>query len=200
MYTINYSEVSNEDLYEMCIQGNDMAWHYLYNYVRKIIRSKGLRLLEDPEDMAQNIICHLLSGAIDKVKEKQAFRSFVKTVAVNKVLDSFKKKQVSTFSYDAEDAFTEQIFFEDGTNNPGAEERMISNSTAKIIHNALKTLSDKCEMILSGYIEYKMGIIENYKVLAQNFGETIGTISSRINRCLEKLKNQADIKKILDQM
>ncbi|MCD4677400.1 MAG: RNA polymerase sigma factor [Desulfobacula sp.] len=200
MYAINYSQVSNEDLYEMCIQGNDTAWHYLYNYVLKIIRSKGWRLRDDPEDMAQNIICHLLSGAIDKVNKKKSFRSFVKTVAVHKVLDSFKKKQVSTFSYDAEDAFTEQIFFEDGANMPGAEEKIISNSTEKIIHNALKTLSDKCKIVLSRYIEYKMGIIENYKALAKIFGETIGTISSRINRCLEKLKNQADIKKILDQM
>ncbi|MFH2093546.1 MAG: sigma-70 family RNA polymerase sigma factor [Pseudomonadota bacterium] len=196
MTTLDYSTLPNEDLYQLCLRGDDTAWRYLYNYVLKITRSKQWQLRVDPEDMAQGIICHLLSGAINKLKDHGAFRAFVRTVSRNKILDSFKKKQIPVTSYNSDNAPVEQIFFDPSSEHSSPEHVLIGNCAADRITNTLKALSDKCQTVLDAYIDYQLGLVENYQVLAKKLGEPVGTISSRINRCLKTLKEYLEIETI----
>lgn len=97
---MNFSQTSCQDLYQMCLRGDEAAWAYLYNYVLSIARSPRFRLRETPEDIAQSIVCHLLEKGIDRLKDSRAFRAYVRRVSVNLILDSFKRKVVYTQSLD----------------------------------------------------------------------------------------------------
>jgi RNA polymerase sigma factor (sigma-70 family) len=196
MGSVPFSRISGEDLHDMCVRGDESAWRYLYNYVVKILRAGQWRLPVEVEDMAQQILCHLLAGSIDKVKHKHAFRAFVRRVAVNQVLDTLKKKRLMVVSYDREDVHREKIFACAAPAGPGPEEAAMGNCAAGSIEKALARLSDGCREVLSAYIDYKLGMIENYQALARQFGETMGTISSRINRCLGKLKQMPEIRQM----
>ena len=195
--TINFKDISSQDLYEMCMRGEETAWHYLYNYVRKIIVEKQGRYSEPVEDMAQNVVCHLLNGAIDRVRDKEKFRGFVRRVTVNLLLDDVKKRRVQTFSYDREDTGVDIDRYAGSGTCFGAEDMSIAESTVGVLRRVLGQMSEMCRRVLARYIEYQTGGIRNYQELAKIFGEPVGTVSSRINRCLVKLKNRQEIKKIL---
>lgn len=194
---LNFKDISSQDLYEMCVRGEESAWHYLYNYIRKIIVKKQGRYSEPVDDMAQNVVCHLLNGAIDRVRDKAAFRGFVRRVTVNLLLDDVKKRRILTLSYDQEETPVDMERFDGPQSLFSPEDQSIAGSTVGLIRRVLGQMSEKCRQVLARYMEYQMGGIKNYQELAKIFGEPVGTVSSRINRCLIKLKNRQEIKKIL---
>jgi hypothetical protein len=69
---MNVSQLGCQDLYGMCLRGDESAWAYIYNYVLTIARSPRFRLREAPEDMAQSIVCHLLEKGIDRLHDHRA--------------------------------------------------------------------------------------------------------------------------------
>jgi len=191
---MNFSQISNKDLYQMCLRGEESAWEYVYNYVLMISRSPRWRLRDTPEDMAQSIVCHLLKKGIDQVRDQNAFRSFIKTVAVNFILDSFKKNYVKAGSLDSSDYNEGRSDFDVKSGNPGPEDLALEKELNRVLHQAIYSLSKKCQPILEAYIEYKKGRYKSYKVLAEKFGKTIGTLSSQIKRCLDLLRLNDEIR------
>jgi RNA polymerase sigma factor (sigma-70 family) len=185
---MNFSEVSNPDLYQMCFRGDESAWGYLYNYVLKITRSPRFRLRETPEDMAQSIICHLLDKGIDRLKDHRAFRAYVRRVSVNLIIDSFKKKILNTLSLDAQDTDEKATPIEPVSGKPGPEDVALGTGLVEILQKELKNLPEKCRGVLDLYIDYKMGQYKSYKALAEKVGKTIGTLSSQVKRCLDMLR------------
>src|SRR4030067_2017746 len=75
----------------MCVRGDEGAWQYMYNFILKICRWEKCNLRDEPEELAQEITLHLIEKALGKVNHKNKFRSFVKTMTINKIKDSFKK-------------------------------------------------------------------------------------------------------------
>lgn len=191
---MNFTKITNEDLYQMCLRGDESAWEYVYNYVLVIARSPRWYLQDTPEDMAQSIVCHLLSKGIEQVRKQSAFRAYIKRVAVNLILDSFRKKKIVSRSLDSSDYSDNQPYFDPPSNNPGPEEMTFGKEFLQKINSAMRDLSENCRDTLYAYIDYKMGGCDSYKTLADKLGKSIGTLSSLIKRCLDKLRMVEEIR------
>ena len=195
---MDFRQVTNEDLYQMCLRGDEPAWEYVYRYVLAIARSPRWRLRDTPEDMAQDIVGHLLTKGIETVKKQGAFRGFIKRVAVNKILDSVKGRAVYFETLDAADCDDGPIVPTPQALDPGPDQMVYGNELLRAIQEALNDMSQLCREALGAYVDYKMGQYENYKVLAQEFGRSIGTLSSQIKRCLDELRQVGVIKEWLE--
>ena len=185
---MNFSDLSGDDLHEMCLRGDQAAWKYIYNYVLAIARSPRWRLRETPEDMAQSIVCHLLDKGIERVKTKRAFRSFVRRVAVNFILDSFKGKAFFALSLDMGEDDDERPFPTPAATDPDPESLTMGHEFSEIIDQGIESWPRDAGRYWGAYVDYKMGKYRSYKALAEKFGAGIGTLSSRIKRCLDKLR------------
>jgi RNA polymerase sigma factor (sigma-70 family) len=194
---IDFNAISDEDLYQMCIQGDEDAWQYTYNYILIICRWSKWNLRDEPEDLAQRIILHLLEKAMKKVKQKKQFRSFVKTTAINKIKDSFKEKKPD-FSIDEikRDNCGDEYIQEYPDQKKLHDKILMDFEFAGIIDSAIKNLSPACQRIVSEYINYKLGIYKSYNELSKILKMPIPTISSSVRRCLDRLLEFKEIKEI----
>jgi DNA-directed RNA polymerase specialized sigma24 family protein len=84
---IDFTQVTDRNLLEMCKRGDDDAWRYLYAFVLAICSWSRYRgsLHAEPEDLAQEIVLHLLDKAMAELKSGDSFRAFVKRVTVNRI-------------------------------------------------------------------------------------------------------------------
>jgi hypothetical protein len=119
---MNVSQLGCQDLYGMCLRGDESAWAYIYNYVLTIARSPRFRLREAPEDMAQSIVCHLLEKGIDRLHDHRAFRGYVRRVSINLILDSLKRKIPYTMSLDIPPGGDRASLPDPVSDNPGPED------------------------------------------------------------------------------
>jgi RNA polymerase sigma factor (sigma-70 family) len=191
---MNFSAVTNQDLYQMCLRGDESAWGYLYNYVLTIARSPRFRLREAPEDMAQSIVCHLLDKGIDRLQDHRAFRSFVRRVAVNLILDSFKKKDLNALSLDAQTDDACGPRSNPASGHPGPEDMTMGVDLVDTLREEMEKLPEKCRDVLNHYVDYKLGRYGSYKELAAKIGKSIGTLSSQVKRCLDILRAARPLK------
>ena len=191
---MDFSQLPNTDLHQMCLRGDDAAWGYIYNYVLKIARSPLWRLRESPEDMAQGIVCHLLGKGIDQVHDPKAFRGFVCAVAKNFIRDSFKKHELQCSSLSDGQDEEDDRGHDPESHAPGPEELVFEDALLLAIKNGLDALSEQCRNTLNIYIDYRMGRYQSYTCFAEKFGVGVGTLSSRVTRCLEKLRQVKTIK------
>ncbi|HIP39855.1 MAG TPA: sigma-70 family RNA polymerase sigma factor [Desulfocapsa sulfexigens] len=185
---MNLSKLPNTDLHQMCLRGDESAWAYIYNYALCISRSPRWRLRESPEDTAQGIVCHLLGKGIDQVRDPNTFRGFVRSVAINFIRDSFKKRELQCSSLDSRCNDDNHHGLDPKSHAPGPEELVLENSLLQVIDKGLASLSEQCRTSLTGYIDYKMGFYKSYAALAKEFEIGVGTLSSRVTRCLDQLR------------
>lgn len=195
---IDYSAVLDEDLYGMCVVGDEGAWCYLYNYILIICRWRkwGLRL--EPEDLAQQIVLHLIEKALKKVKERSKFRNFVKVMAINKIKDSFKS------STSREESIEKSIKKENGETftpefadpRPLHEKVVMNLEIVSIIDAAILKLPESCQKVVREYLKLKMGFYKDYEELSKVLRMHIPTISSKVRRCLNKLLSFKEIREL----
>ena len=195
---MDFSRVKNEDLYQMCLRGDDSAWTYVYRYALAIARSPRWKLRDSPEDMAQSIVCHILTKGLDQVRAPKAFRGFIRRLAVNFILDHLKKKGLSYQSLSGEGPDGEDWEYEPASENPGPEDLFFGSEFFQLLDRATSSLPKKCRDTLKGYRDYKLGEFDSYKSLAKHFGLSIGTLSSQIKRCLDRLLGVKEIKAWLE--
>ncbi len=192
---IDFNAVSDEDLYAMCRAGDEDAWQYVYNCILIICKWNKWNLEDEPGELAQDITMHLIEKAINKVRERNKFRSFIKTVSINKIKDSFKTYK-ATVSIDQPQRSRkgDEYIPEYRDTAPLHDSAMINMEIASIIDAALKKLSDACQKIVGEYFNFKLGIYKDYKELSRVLKMPVPTISAGVRRCLNKLVELKDIK------
>lgn len=192
---IDFKTVSDEDIYGMCIQGDEDAWRYVYNFILAICKWNKWDLKDDPEEMAQDISMHLIEKAIRKVKEKTKFRSFVKVTTINKIKDSFKgMKADRSLQAPLKNSKGEDFVPEYQDPAPLHDNVLAGLETVSIIESAVKKLSEACQRVITEYFNFKLGIYKDYKELSRVLKMPIPTISSSVRRCLNKLIELREIK------
>lgn len=183
----------------MCLSGDESAWGYIYNFILQITRWPKWDLRDAPEDLAQSITLFLMEEGIHKVRIKSSFRSFVKKVAVNKILDSFKTTTAVKKSLD--DPITahngESLTAQYPMNSSSPEEIAMGKDLLETIGRVLKRMPDYCASVLREFFNYKLGYIEDYSELSTILNRPIGTISAQIRRCLNLLSKQKEIRDYL---
>lgn len=186
---IDFSSISDEDLYEMCKRGDDGAWKYVYCYILKICTWNKWGLA-DPRELAQDSTMHLLVKAMAKVTHKEKFRNFITIMTRNKIKDSFKlvgPKITDSIDKPQTNNEGEDFVPEYPTYTPLQDAVVFDLETVAVIDSALKRLGGKCEKVLTAYFNFKIGNYEDYYELSAVLGMPIPTISSHVSRCLKKL-------------
>lgn len=187
--------MDGEALYHACLQGDMDAWKYVYGYVAKIVRASRWNLSgpEARDDQAQEIVCHLLDRGLEKVREPAAFKGYIRMVAINRILDGFRKKCLKTISIDIGTGDDRPVI-EPVCPRPGPVTLTRQRCLLETINEAIATLSEKCKSTLNGYIAYKQGDYQDYATLAGKLQVSVGTLSSRVNRCLAELRQISTVK------
>ncbi len=191
---MDFSKVDNVDLYGMCLRGDEEAWAYLYNYILCVARSKHWRLKDQPEDVAQAVVCNLLTKGIDMVQNAKAFRGFVRTATRNYMIDLLKKKSPVTRSLNGCCDNDSIPPFDPPSNRPGPEEILAWSTLQEAFDRAVAGLPEQCREVMNNYIDYKIGLFDTLTSLAKALGVSVGTLSSRVTRCVNRLRGDQEIR------
>lgn len=195
---INFNAIPDEDLYGMCVRGDEEAWQYLYNFILAICMWKKWDLRDGPEELAQEITVHLIEKALKKVVKKNRFRVFVKTMAINKIKDSFKTPLIHSIDKPIKNKKGEEFIPEYADPKPLHDISLMNLEIVSIIDTAVKKLPKACQRVINEYLNFKMGIYKDYKELSKVLKMPVPTISSSVRRCLNKLIEFKEIKSLRD--
>lgn len=194
---IDFTEVSDEDLYRMCCSGDEHAWQYIYKYSALYCKRLGWRTLESgSDDIAQEVAMKLLSGnTLRSVKNPERFRAFVLKISRNKMADTYRSQKF-TESVDQPmrgkggDEFVPQY----ADPAPSHESVLMDLEVFEVFNAALAKLSANCQRVVKEYINYKLGEHDDFKALSKALGMTVPNISSTVRRCLNKMVEFKEIK------
>jgi len=192
---LSFSKVPSEDLYGMCLAGEESAWKYVYNYVLSIARWPRWSLRESPEDLAQRIVLFLLETGLAQAREPKAFRGFVRRVAVNKILDHLKSPRpvcVPIGQPDGQDTGP-GCPVDPPSDGPALEDHVSMVDLTGAISRALLGLPKYCRRVVPQYFRYRLGLYESYTELARSLGSSVGTVSGQVRRCLNLLAQSREL-------
>ncbi|MBM4305228.1 MAG: sigma-70 family RNA polymerase sigma factor [Deltaproteobacteria bacterium] len=196
---IDYKAIPDEDLFVMCCEGDEGAWEYTYNYILAICRWKTWNLKAEAKEMAQQVTLHLMENAIKKVKERTKFRNFVTKMTINKIKDSFKSKWRKRVPIDKVyvDEDGEEFSQEIADPLPSHEKVLIDLEIVSVVDAAILKLPAPCRVIVREYLNFKMGLYQDYRELSRVLKMKIPTISSMARRCLNKLIALKEIRELM---
>ena len=196
---IDYNAIPDQDLYGMCVEGDQGAWQYMYNYILIVCKWRKWTLSDEPEELAQQITLHLIEKAIKKIKEKTKFRNFVRVMTINKIKDSFKSFASRGESIDRsiKNRNGEEIPIEFIDPRPLHEKVIMDLEIVSIIDSAISKLPESSQKVIREYLRMKMGFYKDYRELSKVLKMHIPTISSKVRRCLNKLMEMKEIKGLM---
>jgi RNA polymerase sigma factor (sigma-70 family) len=193
---IDFNTISDEDLYQMCIQGDEDAWQYVYNYILTICKWGKWNLNDEPEEFAQQITLHLIEKGIKKLREKMKFKNFIKVMTINKIKDSFKSTIMPSIEEPVKNKKGEEFLPEHTDTHKTHDISIMNIQLVVVVREAITKLSQECQRIVNEYLNYKMGEYKDYKELSRVLGMPVPTISSLVRRCLDKLLAFKEIKSL----
>jgi RNA polymerase sigma-70 factor (ECF subfamily) len=173
-----YSSLTDAELVRHCREGDADAWNELVErysrYVYAIV-VRGFRLQDDEaEDAFQDVFLRVYER-LGTLRDDDALRPWIAQVARRICLDRLSER---TRDAQRDGAFDEELA--DGASDgelAGIEEAMD-------VHEALAGLEPPCREMLDRFFARD----EPYRVIAASLDLPMGTVASRISRCLDKLR------------
>jgi RNA polymerase sigma factor (sigma-70 family) len=193
---IDFNTVPDKDLYEMCMNGDEGAWQYMYNFILTICKWGKWNLRDEPEDLAQEITTYLIEKAFKKVSNKHKFKNFVKIMTINKIKDSFKIPKMQSIDKPIRNKRGEEFTPEYADPGPLQDSFIFNLQVVSIIDTAVRKLSQDCQKIITEYLKFKTGSYKDYKELSKVLRMSVPTISSSVRRCLNKLVEVKEVKSL----
>jgi len=197
--SINYQALPAEDLHQMCLRGDQGAWTFIYNYVLAICRWKKWNLRDDPQDLAQAIVIHLIEKGIDNLRDEKAFLAFVKRLAVNHILDSFKTPNPRMCSLDQpqKDGKGDEYNEEYPDPKSSLEQEAELREMIEVIDRYFCRIPKYCRSVLTCYFQMKLGLYQDYQEISRVLKSPVGTISAQVRRCLNAFIRIKEIRELL---
>jgi RNA polymerase sigma-70 factor (ECF subfamily) len=134
----------------------------LLTFVFRYTKSK-----EDSEEIVQEIFIQIWENR-STLNEKLSFKSYLFTIAKNKIIDHFRKKKIETLSRNYISNFTELI-------HDSTYKEILNKDYDEVIANAIEMLPDKRKVIF---------------ILSKKFGMSRNEIASFYNISENTVKNQ----------
>ncbi len=194
------NSLSNRELYDLCCRNDEAAWTYLYNYILCITRWPKWNLGHQGEDIAQSVVLTLINKGLQTLKDKGAFRSFVKRITVNRILDHYKgKKGVPISSQgDVMDKKGENPIRPIASPERSQDKRVHSKQTIELILKILKDLPQYCRRVIKTYMAYHTGQLRSYQEMAESLNLTVSTVGVQIKRCKSMIIKDSRFGGLLD--
>lgn len=182
---INYKNMPDVDLYGLCLAGDEKAWEYIYNYIILFCKYQGFY---SAEDMASKVVIELIEGRLETIQKKDRFLSFVKLVTRSRIKDyigSARTREVPLYKRNEDD--DEVIDPRAGYHAPTQMEYLQYMEVMTIVDQAVEKLSGMCKRVIREYLNFKLGLYEDYQELSHVLKMSVPNISSRVNRCMKTL-------------
>ena len=189
-------QVSDRELYLRCCQGDEEAWGYLYGYVLSVARWPQWGLSGSAEDVAQAVLVQLMEKGLAMVRSADAFRSFVKRATINRVHDHHRAAEVRLRHRGRPPGAEERpeddpVAGRPDRRGPTVESKVLAGRDLARWSPLIEGLPDYCKGVIQAYMEYKLGLLESYREIAERLGRPLNTVSVQIKRCLEHFRRAA---------
>jgi RNA polymerase sigma factor (sigma-70 family) len=171
-------ELSDRELVRACREGKEEAWAMLVERFSRYvyaIATQAYRLSEhDAEDVFQEVFARTYER-IDTLREDGAIRPWIGQLTRRLAIDRLRLTSRERLGDDA---------FELIESRAGAELEEIELALG--IQAAMATLSEQCREIVDRFFARQ----QSYTEIAAALDIPMGTVASRISRCLAKLRQQ----------
>ena len=168
--------LSDRDLVRACRGGNERAWAVLVERFSRYvfaIATQAYRLAEpDAEDVFQEVFARAFEH-LDRLRDDDAIRPWIGQLTRRLAIDRLRAANREQPGAEAVEWVQESA--------DSALERI---ELAVGVHDAMATLPEHCREILDRFFAQE----QSYQEIAAALGIPMGTIASRISRCLAKLR------------
>lgn len=170
-------KITDQELIEMCLKGNDHGYSGLYNRYARAIFNSISRIVShtaEAEDILQDTFS-LIFGDMKKLQEVISFEAWVKRIAINKSISYLRRKKI---------VFTDLGNTEIADEAPhSAGEDEIFNCRVEDVRKSIEALPAGYRTILNLYLFEKMPQEE----IAVMLGLSHSTVRSQYHRAKNKI-------------
>ena len=165
---------TDADLVDRCRAGDQEAWGLLVErYSRYVysIAGRGFRLSDtEAEDVFQDVFLRVYLR-LDSIRDAAALRPWIAQVTRRLCIDHLAAVKGRPEAEEVDEAVLDETLAE-------IEE-------AFVVREALRALDEGCQEILDRFFARD----EPYRQIAEELDLPMGTVASRISRCLDKLRD-----------
>lgn len=200
--TQNASDSQNAEqqltrMVEKARDGNRLAFDQLIDrYQKDIYRMIYYRIHRqmDAEDLTQDVFVRAFRS-ISRLREPQRFRSWLYTIAVNRVNDYLRKKRVRSIFKSADEGPEVQPQADDHRENPEALEQVLKEDFWRQVGRIAKKLSKmEREVFMLRFMD-DLNIAE----IAQILKKSESTVKTHLYRALAKFKKEKGLRQFLQE-
>ena len=176
------TEVSDARLVERCRAGEAAAWNELVERFSRYVYAIAVRAYRLPEHDAEDVFQDVFARAYEKLgslRDDGAIRPWLAQLTRNACVDRLRA------------GAREQPFEEPRAEDADATLELLDE--ALDVHEGLAGLSPECREVLDRFFARD----ESYRTIGEELDLPAGTIASRISRCLGKLRERLEGRKMV---
>jgi len=189
------SEVSDQGLVAGCVQGEPICWEVLYGryygHVRRVVGWPRWRFTpSEVEDYVQEVFLELIR-ALPGFRGEASLATFITRLAKNKCVSQIRRKTaLKRVREEVGYALEERKGSDDEpvalaiADGPSLDDHVVAQEEAVQVVAALQELSEDCQAIVR--LRYFNEL--SYDEICSILSLPLGTVCSRLKRCLERLK------------
>lgn len=192
----NLSTLSEPVLLDRCLKGDERAWEELYRryhgLVRKVVTWQRWNLpYRESEDLVQDVFLELVR-ALPHFRGQASLSTFITRLAKNKCVSLLRQKLAQKRAGDGGVSLDDPGGEGDSRPpqvadlNPGPEEALVRAEEIEALLSCLGELGPECQEV----IRQRYFLHLSYAELCQALELPLGTLCSRLKRCLTRLRLQ----------
>ena len=199
VFSVRYSEMTDEEIVQLCHNGDSLSEEYLLNKYKNFVRSKARSYFligADHEDIVQEGMIGLYKAIRYFKQEKlSSFRAFAELCITRQIITAIKtatrQKHIPLNSYvslnkplydEESDRTLLDILMEGTTSHP--EDMIINQENLGNIHQKInEVLSGLEQEVLAAYLDGK-----SYQEIAEALGRHVKSIDNALQRVKRKLE------------
>lgn len=190
-----FEDASDWDLISGCVQGDEAHWEALYRryycHVRRTVAWPRWQFTPtEVEDYVQEVFLELLR-ALSAFRGEASLSTFLTRVAKNKCISQIRRKTALKrareevgYALEERRGTSEEPVALAIASGPGPEDQFVACEESAQVLKAVQTLNPDCQKILQLRYYREM----SYDEICGALGLPLGTVCSRLKRCLERLK------------
>jgi RNA polymerase sigma-70 factor (ECF subfamily) len=199
-HNVSGSKISGDQMTDLVIQardGNRLAFEQLIDrYQGEIHRMifYRIRTRMDAEDLTQDVFVRAYRN-ISRIREPLKFRSWLFTIAVNRVNDYLRKKRIRSIFKSSDEGTEVQPAETDFQDSPEALEQVLKVDFWRHIGRIAKKLS-KMEREV-----FMLRFMDNLNIneIAQTLKKSESTVKTHLYRALAKFKKEKGLRQFLQE-
>jgi RNA polymerase sigma factor (sigma-70 family) len=166
-------QLTDRQLVARCRQGDPEAWNELVERFSRYVYAIAVQAFKLPQHDAEDVFQEVFARAyehLDKLRDDDAIRPWLAQLTRRLCIDRLRAG-----AHEQPEEVVEPL---------DADDAIAKFDEALAVHDALAILPDSCQDILDRFFARD----ESYRTIGEALELPVGTIASRISRCLAKLR------------